>query len=120
MEKEDTATTLTRTDVRVHMRHVSGLEQDALALLIYRRDGVQVIPLAEGRSLTLGRQSPSDVVILDEAQQIGAILIAAVTLGEGAQLGLADISTAIGDFLGTRDHQPLPLFHRLDEVSRLD
>ena len=35
------------------------------SLLLYHRDGVRVVPLAEGQSLVIGREAPADVVVVD-------------------------------------------------------
>jgi DNA-binding NtrC family response regulator len=37
------------------------------SLLIYSRDGVQAVPLAEGRSLVIGRSPPADVTVRDNS-----------------------------------------------------
>jgi len=38
---------------------------DGASLLLYHRDGVQVVPLVEGHSLVIGRSAPADVAVRD-------------------------------------------------------
>ena len=46
-------------------RQLSRTGWDQLSLLVYSRDGVQVVPLLEGERFVIGRQAPADLAVRD-------------------------------------------------------
>jgi two-component system response regulator AtoC len=52
--------------IRLNRKRESGAGR-RVSLLIYSRDGVQVVQLAEGQSLVIGRSPPADVAIRDSS-----------------------------------------------------
>src|SRR2546428_10934336 len=58
--------------------------------------------------------------VLDHAEQVLSVGARFHRPREPKQVGLADVTHAKGDLLEARDHQPLPLFDRLDVIARLD
>jgi DNA-binding NtrC family response regulator len=86
--------------------------QSRVALLVYHRDGAELVPLVEGQPLVVGRAPPSDVIVADVSLSRQH---ARFTLTEGS-VAVEDLGSSNGTVLrGARvDHA---LIHTGDELS---
>ncbi len=73
----------------------AGEKTGQFSLLIYSRDGVQAVPLAEGRSLVIGRSPPADVTVRDNSLSRRH---ASVELG-GGEIWVEDLGSTNGTWV---------------------